>query len=1348
MAQIGAKSFLIEPLDGENYYNWKFRMELILAENGVADCIKEETDLTTLSEENKKKEIKMDNKAKSLIVQCVKDNQLESLREKKTACSMWKMLEQKHEKKGLPGQLYLKKKMLSMKLNEGESLKDFLDKFDEILRQLKATGVVIDQQDIICNLLLTLPKSFETVVTVIENMPSDKLEYEDVKKKLLAEEEKKYLNKRKQVVATDQTAFGTEMVCFRCGKPGHIKRNCRVNINSQSDGATNKSSEGGSGYFHGYRGGNQYYSDRGVNVNRGFNSNRVFRGGIRGNHIRGQGRHQNQYASRSNFVEQEPSTNQVSEVNESICFISEVNKTDMISNKNNIINFCIDSGCTDHLINNKEFFSDLIMLEEPIKIAVAKNDNHLLAVGVGNIGVYSYVQGRKIDCQIKNVFYVPDLKRNLLSVKRLEMAGIKIIFDNGVVKLITNDRNLIGIGKRNNLYEIDFEIKHEYQCQNIMVEKNDFKLWHKRFAHLNYFSLEKLIKGKMVEGIDESIQICKVDFCEPCIAGKMSRKPFGIRSRSSRILEIVHTDICGPISPIAYDGSKYFITFTDDFSNFTVTYLIKNKSEGFEKFREFFEMTKSMFRHSISKLRCDNGGEYVSGEFRNFCKKNGVILDYTIPYTPQHNGKAERKNRSLVERARTIINESGVPKVLWGEAILSTNYVLNRGPTEGLNNVTPSEMWYEKKPNVNNLRVFGCTVYNHVRKENRDKFDSKVEKCVMVGYAPNGYRLWDVKKNKIIVARDVKFDENNFWYKNNLVEILNEEVLEIENDLENKGTDNIEEIKIIENSTQEQENKRQTKVPARYNDYELYMAFDAMRFVEDVPKCYEDVQCRPDRKLWENAMKREIDAINKNNTWEIVKQPQNTKILDTRWVYTFKSLEQGEMDKYKARLVVRGFAQDNMTDYDEIYSPVARMTTIRTLLSVGTQCSYYFRQLDVKTAFLNGTLDEKVYIYPPQGQMIDFGKVLKLNKSLYGLRQSSKCWNNEINEYLINLGFERSENDHCLYMLNFDTDRVYLLMYVDDLIIAGKSLDKINFIVNKLMARFEIKDKGSLEHFLGLEISYNRNQGILKIHQSNYTRKILNKFNMQNCKNIDTPIDPKLKLCNENDNLPTEKPVRQLIGCLMYLMLGTRPDICFALNFFSRYQNKATDEIWMYLKRILRYLHKTVFVGLEFKRQNEQELLCFVDADWGNDLKDRKSVTGFIFKVFGNTIIWTTKKQHCITLSTTEAELVALCNAVREGLWLKKLLSDFDIDVKTVNFFEDNQGCIALIKNPSNNKRVKHLDLKYNFVCECLEKNYIQLKYVETASQQADILTKGLPYNSFSKLKHDIGLRDFSEGGC
>lgn len=250
----------------------------------------------------------------------------------------------------------------------------------------------------------------------------------------------------------------------------------------------------------------------------------------------------------------------------------------------------------------------------------------------------------------------------------------------------------------------------------------------------------------MVDGIDK-LKLSKVEFCESCVNGKITKLQFGTRKKSKDILEIVHSDVCGPIDPISHDGDKYFVTFIDDFSNFICVYMLKNKSDVFSCFKEYIQMVQTKFNKRVSTLCCDNGREYVSRDMLQYCKSNGTFIDYTIPYTPQQNGKAERFNRTLVEKSRSMISDSGVPKNSWNEAIRTAAYILNRSPSANLESITPAELWYDEKPNVKNLKIFGTVAYSHVPDQFRNKFDKKSEKCIMIGYVNNGYRLWNIKRN-------------------------------------------------------------------------------------------------------------------------------------------------------------------------------------------------------------------------------------------------------------------------------------------------------------------------------------------------------------------------------------------------------------------------------------------------------------------------------------------------------------------------------------------------------------------------------------------------------------------------
>lgn len=1334
MAGTIKNNFNIELLQASNYHTWKFRIKTLLEEYDVACCIENEYNESVYEDDKKKMEArKRENKCKSLLVQCIDDTQIDLIQDKQTAYSMWNALKERYEKKGIPGQIMLRKRLMSLKVKEDDDLEDFIKQFDDIIRQLKVTGADISEKDQIYTILLALPQSYETVVTILENLPDNELTLDVVKTKLRSEVDRRKAscNKIGRNDSKPTAFFVNPMIkCYFCGEKGHLKRHCSKFLEMVSN-----------------RRGNSSYQP----INR-FKHQMPNRGNYktRGNGGRNQIRSNSSNRGReSNIV----TRNQEDESEEkSICFMADTHKHSELDTVSDNITFIIDSGCTDHLVNNKNYFIDLLMLEEPINIVVAKSNNFMQAVGVGNIKIFSLVNGKKIECIIKNVFYVPTLRKNLLSVKRLEMADIKVLFDNGQVKLFL-EHELIGIGNRNNLYEIKFKLIYP-ESLNIETENENLKLWHKRYGHICNENMKKLIKNNAVDGLSNLKISSRVEFCEACVSGKSTRKRFGIRNKAKRLLEIIHSDVAGPITPTAHDGGKYFVSFIDDYSNFVYVYIIKTKSEVFDCFREYCNMIQSKFNLKISTLRCDNGGEYSSQEFKKFCKENGTFIDYTTPYTPEQNGKAERFNRSVVEKARAMLQQANMPKKFWNEAIRVAAYIINRSLSPNFEEKTPVEIWSGRKPNVSNLRVFGCMGYAHIPHQFRNKFDEKTEECLMMGYAPTGYRIWDIKTQKIKIARDVVFNEDEFYFRKTKITVdktesndsleLMDNIEQTEEEIEAEEIVEMEETEKMEQNLK-RESRRAKKLPERYGDFEMYMAFDAVSYVEDVPESYENLNGREDEIYWKNAMKEEIKSIEKNETWIEVEKPKNSEILNTKWIFSFKPLELNIEHKYKARLVVRGFAQCKTFDYNVIYSPVAKLSTIRTLLSIGNQLGYYFIQLDVKTAFLHGELKENIYIYPPIGVECKEGYVLKLLKSIYGLKQAAKCWNIKINNFLEGLGFVRSESDYCLYTKLVSDHIMYLLLYVDDMIIAGKDLKLIEKCKGDLMSKFEMKDKKYLKNFLGLEIDYDRDLGILKISQKYYLLGILKRFGFENCKKCTLPIDPNLKL-NLNKENEIQVPIRELIGCLMYLMLGSRPDISFSINLFSRFQDRNLWEVWTGLKRLLRYLKGTVDVSLNYKRNNKAlTMTCYVDSDWGADSFDRKSISGFLIRVFDNTVLWTTRKQNSIALSSTEAELIALCTAVKECLWLKRVTSDLGIFLKDFTIYEDNQGCISIINNPENNVRVKHIDLKYKFVSEYVRNKTIIIEYVGTNYQLADFLTKGLHRIRFYENCKNIGL-EFREG--
>lgn len=365
----------------------------------------------------------------------------------------------------------------------------------------------------------------------------------------------------------------------------------------------------------------------------------------------------------------------------------------------------------------------------------------------------------------------------------------------------------------------------------------------------------------------------------------------------------------------------------------------------------------------------------------------------------------------------------------------------------------------------------------------------------------------------------------------------------------------------------------------------------------------------------------------------------------------------------------------------------------------------------------------------------------KLMKSLYGLKQSPRCWNEKFNSQLIKLGFCRSRHDYCLYIRSGDDDELYIVLYVDDLLIVGRKLESIVRLKKQLSTVFRMTDCGEARHFLGMKIAYDRQTGVLQLSQQAHVEKVVNNFGMAECNPAKSPMEKGLQL--QREGTPTKEPYRELLGSLMYIMLSVRPDICFPVGYLGRYQQHPTEAHWQSLKRVVRYLKESSNTVLTFQRTDAPPLIGYADADWAADSEDRKSVSGYTFKVFGSTVSWCSKKQSTVAISSSESEYVALSAATAEALWLAGVLEDMKMKnpETPVTIFEDNRGCIGMANNLET-KRSKHIDVKHHFIRDHIAEGRIQVKAVGTQDQLADIFTKSLDPGRFQELRQKLGLND------
>jgi uncharacterized cupredoxin-like copper-binding protein len=560
----------------------------------------------------------------------------------------------------------------------------------------------------------------------------------------------------------------------------------------------------------------------------------------------------------------------------------------------------------------------------------------------------------------------------------------------------------------------------------------------------------------------------------------------------------------------------------------------------------------------------------------------GIEHQLTAPYTPQQNGVVERKNRTIMEMARCMLHDKGLPKEFWAEAANTAVFLLNRLPTKAVQKKTPFEAWHGSKPKLINLKTFGCLCFSYIHQVKRDKLDKKAEAGIFVGYSliAKAYRIYLPHQNKIIVSRDVKFMELDSWNWEDDKKIEFQEVNEDVDDEPVRGERSLSDI------------------------------YQRCNVAIMEPAGYEEAAT--DEK-WIDAMKEELKMIEKNQTWKLVDRPNHKKAIGVKWVYRTKLNFDGSINKYKARLVVKGYAQIFGVDFSETFAPVARLDTIRLLLALAAQNGWVIHQMDVKSAFLNGYLEEEIFVEQPEGFVVEGQeeKVYRLNKALYGLKQAPRSWYSRIDRHLMNLGFEKSPSEFTLYVKKVDNEILVVSLYVDDLFVTGSHEELIYKFKEEMKGAFEMTDLGKMTFFLGMQVQQKQNE--IFVCQQKYAKEVLRKFNMEECKPATTPMNQKEKFCKEDEaERVDERLYRSIIGCLMYLT-ATRPDIMYAVSLLSRYMHCASEIHFQAAKRILRYVKGTLDYGIRFSQVKSFCLLGYSDSDWAGCVDDMRSTSGYCF---------------------------------------------------------------------------------------------------------------------------------------
>ncbi|KAG6590544.1 putative integrase [Phytophthora cinnamomi] len=969
--------------------------------------------------------------------------------------------------------------------------------------------------------------------------------------------------------------------------------------------------------------------------------------------------------------------------------------------------WAIDSGATHHICNDKAKFVDIKVCDEG-ELTVA-NGNTAKIMGVGTVMQrVTLPNGKERDIRIQDALYVPSMNKNLLSVPQINRSGLfKVVFDGAEMhiaqkksKKIVASADLI-----DGLYWLRVPSCAANSVSKASVNAVDL---HARLGHAPNDVLRKMVSSGMVTGAKMPTSSKKSSQCRGCQQGKwckaLPKQPEQAQVQAVRVPPLRHLRAHGEES---LGGSRYLLLITDEASGCMSGFCLRARSESEGCLRRFITKVEKQFDARVKFVRHDGAKEFATNSLLAYYADHGIEVQPTVRYAHQTNATAERANRTIVTIDRSMFHCAGLDKTFWAEAAMTAIYIKNRLPSPKSPDKTPFEIVYKSKPNVKHMRIFGCKAYDLTPKEKRLKWDPKAREGIFMGYEERSkaYQVYDIEAGQVVISRDVTFDESSF---NASKAADGEEV--------NRLTDVFDDMQVSDDSGTRvftQAGKRNSRPDNQDRDNVRCPRRSAGLEEASAPGRSEDED------------QRESTAAQKKNRKKTMKTARPhpcsgvQRAVGTKWVFKINRNADGSIEVQGSARRERLRAKYGI-DYTETFSPVVKYVTLRMIIAVAKYFGWPMDQLDVVTAFLYGLMKEKVFCSVPEGVELDDGfDCVELLKAIYGLKQASRVWNETFDGMCAPSVFACQATTLPLHQ-----GRRRRMRSAAGL--RGRRLGDRKFgemiaeVKRQLKSRFEMTDSGKCSFILGIEVVDNAD-GSVTLSQARYINDILERFGMQDCKPAASPVDISMKLVSSDAMTKLDAPFREAVGALMHLMTSTRPDIAFAVGYVSRFMENPQVEHWIAVKRIFRYLQGTKSHGIRFSP--------------GKDID---------FQVAGGPISWGSKKQSSVSLSTSEAEYIALSLAIQEGKWVHKLLCEILVAAGGVTpelkIFEDNQSCIKMTKNPVNHGRAKHIDIKYHHIRDEVKRGEVIVEYCETATMLADIMTKGLAGPRHKDLTAALGV--------
>jgi hypothetical protein len=1118
--------------------------------------------------------------------------------------------------------------------------------------------------------------------------------------------------------------------------------------------------------------------------------------------------------------------------------------------------WCLDSGATSHLCNNRKLFLNIHTIR-PLSVDTASGQKfHVTEIGDIHCYLRSYDDSREPDVAVvlRDVLFVPRLPINLISIARLANANLTVEFQQKFAFISYKSMRITTAARAGNLYVLETVPLVPTTAltvgSKIIPTARNLHVWHLRLNHVSYETIKWMSNLGMVSGLspDNITQNEETTVCISCPFGKQTRAKFNqSQTTYDQVGQLIHSDFLGPFER-SVSGKTYVLSWIDEYSKYAVLDFTSDRSSAtaIKSFDAYIRLLGQQTNKKIMRLRTDNDGAYTSKGFQQLLSDNGVIHETTIPHTPEQNGVAERFNRTIQESTLILRHQANFPKSMWAETMSHAVYVYNRVWHSAIRDIPYIRFW-KSKPSLSLIRIFGCRCWGLIPKSIRRKGDYRSMEGQYIGVVPGskGFKVWNIQTKKSSQFRDVIFDEkgvieqlslpensqtqNQDSYTQDVVPTIkpalipNSDTSDSDDEYssatsshsnrrdhhshqhDNAPVDitfaNQPLSPLPESTSQElpaQNEEVEKAQPDAYegteapNDFERgvwldptnetygrgkrhsahlgsnseFLAYAQGNYTlgsytggflvlsPDEPANLREAMGSRYAREWKEGMDKEYRSHIEEGTWKLVPRPKGKNVVRSRWTYRLKMDSSGKVVGHKSRLVAQGFSQIYGIDFNETYAPTARAQTIRFLLAFAAKHDYEVIQIDVKTAFLNGILEEEVYMEQPEGYRVA-GKenwVCHLIKSIYGLHQSARVWFETLSSALATQNLTPAKADEALfYRKEADNEISACSFHVDDGLFIGKDLAQVRSTIDHLAQHFEIKYIGPPKFLLGIKIDRNRENKTISLSQPSYIETIAKRFKItESGKRVGNPMDPRQKLVRNQDPVDPSMiniPYTSAIGSLNYAAISTRPDIAFAVNRLAQFVSSPTTAHWIAVEQIFKYLLDTKHYGITFGNTTKSDGFCdnlvgYTDADFAGDLDDRKSTSGWIYRYYGGPVSWASRKQRLVTRSSFESELVSASQASAEGVWLLRLAKDLNEETGQLPLFTDNRSCVAFTERHITHDKTKHIDVHYFYVRDLVEKNIIKVYHIAGTDNPADILTKPLPPYKHKRMCSILGISD------